>query len=406
MGVGGVHAYNAPLTIVGSTISNNTGIIAGVYFQSATHPLKIINSTISGNYGIDNSGVTVIAASSTEIINSTIYDNTAMWATAGVSGSNLALHNTIVANNDLLQVSDSDVHGSFNTASSHNLIGYDPNGLFPSGASNNNQIGTAAPLDPRLAPLDNYGGPTKTHALIVGSPAIDWGSNAQAVDQTGNPLTVDQRDFGFTRAIDFGGDGPTGRTVDVGAYEFNSALSPVAPREVHAAATGPTSIQVSWQSVSGATKYVVQRRKPDTETNFTTIASNVTAATYTDNTATSNTLHEYRVAAQNASGMSTQSQVGQATANKSNLTAYRPQSRQDSQAPTNGPIYAPWPKTPIAEQDENSNTLGAGIRMNADDDNQNGTRDRFESGLAIPQEDDLIELKVDRLIPSHQFCKS
>jgi len=101
--------------------------------------------------------------------------------------------------------------------------------------------------------------------------------------------------------------------------------------------------------------------------------------------------------AQNSAGSSPASQTAQATANQANLTAYRPQFRQDPNAPVAGPIYAPWPKTRVLEQDENSNTLGAGIRMNADDDNQNGTRDRFESGIAIPAEDDLIELRVDRL---------
>ena len=36
----------------------------------------------------------------------------------------------------------------------------------------------ATPLEPLLAALGNYGGPTKTMALLPGSPAIDEGNNA------------------------------------------------------------------------------------------------------------------------------------------------------------------------------------------------------------------------------------
>src|SRR5262245_57882096 len=36
------------------------------------------------------------------------------------------------------------------------------------------QIGTSAmPIDPLLSPLQDNGGPTFTHALLTGSPAID-----------------------------------------------------------------------------------------------------------------------------------------------------------------------------------------------------------------------------------------
>ena len=56
------------------------------------------------------------------------------------------------------------------------------------------------------------GGPTQTHALLPGSPAIDSGDNALAVDANGSPLINDQRGLAFDRI--FGG------TVDIGAFEF------------------------------------------------------------------------------------------------------------------------------------------------------------------------------------------
>ncbi len=57
---------------------------------------------------------------------------------------------------------------------------------------------------PQLDVLANNGGPTQTHALLKGSPAIDTGDNLLAAG-----LTVDQR--GLTRI--------QGSVVDIGAYE-------------------------------------------------------------------------------------------------------------------------------------------------------------------------------------------
>src|SRR5262249_59941464 len=97
----------------------------------------------------------------------------------------------------------------------HNLIG-DTTG------SNNfinfDQVGTAQNrLDPRLGPLAHNGGPTQTHALRPGSPAIDKGDNGATDPVTGKPLTTDQRGFGFPRKKDGNGDGQP--VIDIGAFE-------------------------------------------------------------------------------------------------------------------------------------------------------------------------------------------
>jgi hypothetical protein len=71
-------------------------------------------------------------------------------------------------------------------------------------------VGTAAnPIDPRLGPLKKNGGPTRTHALLPGSPAIDRGDNAS------QPPT-DQR--GAVRRKD--GDGNGRAVADSGAFEL------------------------------------------------------------------------------------------------------------------------------------------------------------------------------------------
>jgi hypothetical protein len=63
---------------------------------------------------------------------------------------------------------------------------------------------------PMLGPLANNGGPTWTHALLPGSPAIDAGSgvHCQAFDQRG-----------YDRPVDGNGDGVAG--CDIGAFEFD-----------------------------------------------------------------------------------------------------------------------------------------------------------------------------------------
>ncbi len=89
---------------------------------------------------------------------------------------------------------------------------------------NGNVVGVpvATVLDPMLA---FNGGPTQTHKLVAGSPALDAGDNALAVDADSNPLSTDQRGPGFPRI--------SGGTVDIGAFElqatynFSGFFSPV-----------------------------------------------------------------------------------------------------------------------------------------------------------------------------------
>ena len=58
-----------------------------------------------------------------------------------------------------------------------------------------------------LGPLQDNGGPTQTHALLEGSPAIDSGSNIDG-------LASDQRGGGFLRS--------SGTATDIGAFELQA----------------------------------------------------------------------------------------------------------------------------------------------------------------------------------------
>ena len=69
---------------------------------------------------------------------------------------------------------------------------------------NNNQVGSgASPINPLFGPLADNGGPTVTHALLPGSPAINTANNATCA-------ATDQR--GVAR--------PFGGMCDIGAFEF------------------------------------------------------------------------------------------------------------------------------------------------------------------------------------------
>ncbi len=147
-----------------------------------------------------------------------------------VTGSNTTalLKNSIVAGNRQHNDSDSDIlledGASFDSDSGHNLIGFDSyTGNNIDQGVNGNIVGGEGmnpAIDPRLAPLGNYGGRTKTHALLFDSLAIDAGDN-DVVDDLG--LLSDQRGQDFHRIVDGGFD--LDNVIDMGAFEL--ALSEI-----------------------------------------------------------------------------------------------------------------------------------------------------------------------------------
>jgi hypothetical protein len=130
----------------------------------------------------------------------------------------VTLNNTIVAGNfngPSPGTSADDISGTVHGA--YNLIGVGGSGGLQDhavDAAHGNQVGVA---NPGLAAPGDYGGSSgATVALLPGSPALNAGSNALAVDDTGSPLSTDQR--GFLRIAD--------GTVDIGAFEKQTASLP------------------------------------------------------------------------------------------------------------------------------------------------------------------------------------
>jgi hypothetical protein len=217
------------MTIVRSTISGNTAYnSAGGILNRFS--LTMLNSTVSGNRILSNgSGTAINTDGSTTLVltNCTISGNSSASGSGGAVASFTSpgptVKNTIIAANS----SGPDVVGNFNSQG-YNLIGYPDSGPFGNpgfvNGMNGDKVGTSgAPLDPKLGPLANNGGPTQTHALLVGSPALDAGADTFATDAG---LTTDQRGPGFPRISD-GPDADTTATVDIGAFEFQLSIEDI-----------------------------------------------------------------------------------------------------------------------------------------------------------------------------------
>jgi hypothetical protein len=195
-------------TISGNSSASNGGAIQ--LFGSLT--VTITNSTISGNTSSGTAGGGVRAGSgfsgTFNVNNTTVAFNVLTSGTAtgsGLSrnGGTFNVFSSIVAKNS--GGSTGDMSGSVNV--NFSLIGATDGATI---TGSNNITGTlASQKNPLLAALNNNGGPTLTHLLQAGSPAIDKGS--------AGALTTDQRGSGFARTV--------GAAADMGAFEIQPAGS-------------------------------------------------------------------------------------------------------------------------------------------------------------------------------------
>ncbi len=209
---GGIYNEDATLNIYRSTLTGNSsgsggGGIVGLTSNAGT--LTLVNSTVSGNTSsTSGGGIAMLGSATINITNSTIVNNGAN------SGGGLAINgpvdigNSIIANNTAT-TQGPDCAGTI-TALNYTLI--EDTGFCTLPAGTGNITGT----DPALGPLQDNGGPTFTHALLTGSPAIDSADNqsAPATDQRGRARPQD-------------GDGNGSAIADMGAYELEASQSAV-----------------------------------------------------------------------------------------------------------------------------------------------------------------------------------
>jgi len=190
-----------------------------------------INSTISGNKAYTSGAGLLVVNGTVHLYNTTITNNTAdsnndltgygggVIASNSQPSPNIFLSNTIIANNNGGQNSPDCSDFNINiTSQGYNLIGKNTDCNFSAGTGD--LIGTAAePVEPLLEVLADNGGSTLTHALMVGSPAIDAANPSGCFDNSGNLIVADQR--AGERHVD-GGAGSN--RCDIGAFEIDYVL--------------------------------------------------------------------------------------------------------------------------------------------------------------------------------------
>lgn len=184
---GGAIRSQGNLTLTGCTLTGNTGSWGGAIQNEGS--LTLSHCTVAGNYARSGGG----------------------GIEAEKASSNVTLTNTIVAGNNSPQGADFMWWQQQGTvAGSGCLIGNNATveAQFPAMVP---LIGTlSAPVDAKLSPLGDYGGPTQTMPPLADSPAIDPADGAAT-----SALTTDQR--GYPRV--------TGGKVDIGGVEAGAAIT-------------------------------------------------------------------------------------------------------------------------------------------------------------------------------------
>ncbi|HEY0180426.1 MAG TPA: choice-of-anchor Q domain-containing protein [Dokdonella sp.] len=180
---GGIATFN-DFALYNSTVSGNVAATSGGggLFLRRPAGLSATSSTIAANHAATGGGVWSNSESLT-LESSIVADN---FAAAGAADLQDDMPATVAGSNDLIGAASATVVPP-------------PDTLY---------------ANPRLAPLAYNGGPTRTHALLPDSPAIDAGNNVAA-------LPYDQRGAEFARIY--------GAAPDIGAFERQAAPTAAAP---------------------------------------------------------------------------------------------------------------------------------------------------------------------------------
>jgi predicted outer membrane repeat protein len=257
---GAIDNLFATVVLRNSTVNGNSARRDGGAIENFFATVELVNTTVSGNtagrFGgaIDNySGGTLKAANATVVLNRADADGDGSGIGGGVynldSSSIATLNNTLLAGN-LVGTADvetpNDLAGEpVELASQHNLIGDSGTSGGLLDGENGNIVGNAGTgtidigtiIDTNLT---NNGSLTQTHALLLGSPAVDGGANSLVTSST------DQT--GFIRILDGNSDGLA--IVDIGAVELRTTSGLFVYLEDQVKALGESDVLNTGQEVS------------------------------------------------------------------------------------------------------------------------------------------------------------
>lgn len=218
---GGIFNIGTASTIRNSTISGNTAVSGGGIYKVGL-PVVITNSTISGNRSLGSGGGVYASSGAASLYNATVTQNRANSDASGGgegggvaagSGATLTFQNSIIAYNEILIptgglpiLANDDCAGTV-SSEGHNIM-HDVDSSYCT------VNGAVTITDPMLGALASNGGATQTHALLIGSPAINAGNAAGCTDDLGASLPSDQREY----------HRPDGTPCDIGAFEFGATI--------------------------------------------------------------------------------------------------------------------------------------------------------------------------------------
>lgn len=257
-GLGGAILNQGTLTVSASTLANNRSSggnaasggnggsgLGGAIYNDGGH-VTIRNATLSGNstqVGTGASGGNRFGGGvygrngSLAIYNSTITNNSATTGrgvyVVGVGGTaSASIYSSIIGSADL--IAGYELFASFDSGGTIQIDG--ANNLI---RKQNDFLSLAVSTDdPLLEPLGANGGPTMTHALAVGSPAINQGVNPLN-------LSTDQRTATFIRVANGG--------VDIGAFERQTSVGPALPGDYNGNSVVDASDFVVWRKMRDLT---------------------------------------------------------------------------------------------------------------------------------------------------------
>ncbi|MBI3115271.1 MAG: CSLREA domain-containing protein [Candidatus Kerfeldbacteria bacterium] len=192
---GGGGVFNqGMMTLMGSTFNDNMTLGRGGAIYNLDQTLDVTNSTISGNIALNGGGL-FNRFGTIGITHGTVAGNTATDNGGGIwnFGGTLSVANTIVSGN-MAATAATNCAGTI-TSLDYNVDSGTSCAFAGTGDLNS--------TDPLLGSLTNNSGPTETHALTSGSPAVD------AVVLANCSVSTDQR--GVPR--------PMGPACDIGAFE-------------------------------------------------------------------------------------------------------------------------------------------------------------------------------------------
>ncbi|HOU12291.1 MAG TPA: choice-of-anchor Q domain-containing protein [Anaerolineae bacterium] len=229
---GGICNYGA-VTVQHSTLSSNWSNYGGGIWNNGT--LTVLHSTLSGNGASYGGGI--FSSDTVTVLHSTLSGNGAAEEGGGLWNSGtLNFANTLIANSNGGDCYQGGTLGS----NTHNLV----------------EDGTCSPAlsgDPLLGPLADNGGDTLTHALLVGSQAIDYVPTTDPTCIAG--VSIDQRGAVRADGVDRGGN-----ACDIGAYEYSSIQTPTVILLRGLAARGFAPLLAGLLALGGAAAVKRKRR--------------------------------------------------------------------------------------------------------------------------------------------------